>query len=235
MEGRSFGWKTSGSSDNSPIEERNEERKTMRTVEKWEEPFRALTFRETRTLVKTTDFELLWSKKTPRLRKSHVYIYGLADPRNKQVRYIGRTVGPLAVRVYQHIRNAKRGRSYKDRWINSLLKDGYEPKAVVICTVPSEEARRAEALVMRRFDYEAGPLVNTEIMKSHLRDVQIRIWNRGKVLVSWGHPDYQNRHKQVRAEVEKFLGRVLDGKPIYKNARRSPTRLEGKTRRGKLR
>ncbi len=55
------------------------------------------------------------------------FIYGLFDPRNCQLRYIGKA-NNLPKRLKQHIHFARHGaKSYKNTWIRSLLFEGLEP------------------------------------------------------------------------------------------------------------
>ena len=56
-----------------------------------------------------------------------IFIYGLVDPRNNKVRYVGKT-NNLHSRLLDHIRYAKEGRkSHKCSWIRQVLKDEKNP------------------------------------------------------------------------------------------------------------
>jgi hypothetical protein len=59
-------------------------------------------------------------------------IYGLADPRTQQLRYIGKTCGRLEHRVGRHIYAARTERNHRANWIRSLTKLGLKPEAFVI-------------------------------------------------------------------------------------------------------
>lgn len=48
-------------------------------------------------------------------------IYALKDPISNEIRYVGKTVGPLDKRLREHLHVAKRGRTHRDNWIKSLL------------------------------------------------------------------------------------------------------------------
>ena len=65
-----------------------------------------------------------------------VKIYGLYDPKNSKIRYIGRTKRLLRKRLNEHICNAKKKEKnkYLYTWINSLLKVGVRPKIVLLTT-----------------------------------------------------------------------------------------------------
>lgn len=55
-------------------------------------------------------------------------IYGLADPRDGQLRYVGKTVGPLARRLGRHLNASSRRKNRKDRWIANLIAKDLRPE-----------------------------------------------------------------------------------------------------------
>ena len=75
-----------------------------------------------------------------------VKIYGLADPRTGEIRYIGKTKHLLSTRLSQHISEAKKcHRTHRHHWINLLLKDGIKPLILLLEEVAEscwEEAER---------------------------------------------------------------------------------------------
>lgn len=65
-------------------------------------------------------------------------VYALCDSEGN-IRYIGITKKPIAIRLKEHIlRAARGGESYRDNWIRSM--DAY-PREVSIGRKPSEETR----------------------------------------------------------------------------------------------
>lgn len=72
------------------------------------------------------------------------YIYGLRDPRGGPIRYVGKTTRP-SQRLVEHIRDCK-GRTYKDTWVRSLLREGVEPAMDLLLVCPlgrlDEEEKR---------------------------------------------------------------------------------------------
>lgn len=63
-----------------------------------------------------------------------IYIYGLCDPSDHVVRYVGQTQGPKA-RLQVHISGARRnrdGNSAKNAWILALLEKGSAPEMVIL-------------------------------------------------------------------------------------------------------
>jgi len=66
-------------------------------------------------------------------------IYGLVDPRDGQLRYVGQTVRPIIVRYKQHLVKAKTNRAHRDCWITSLLNLGLKPNWVVFQELDSKD------------------------------------------------------------------------------------------------
>lgn len=61
------------------------------------------------------------------------FIYGLADPRTLEIRYVGRTINDPWGRRYTHVQHARQGKvGHKSSWIRALEADGVEPLLVII-------------------------------------------------------------------------------------------------------
>jgi hypothetical protein len=61
-----------------------------------------------------------------------IYIYILLDPRDGNVRYVGKTNGKQC-RLKSHICSAKRGeKTHKANWVRLLLNEGLKPKLIII-------------------------------------------------------------------------------------------------------
>lgn len=76
-----------------------------------------------------------------------VRIYGLLDPRNNQVFYVGRTSKTLGDRLCGHIRDSQRRKSAKAQYITEILAVGLKPSIFEIALLPDatkEEASAAE-------------------------------------------------------------------------------------------
>lgn len=69
-----------------------------------------------------------------------IYIYGLIDPRNDNVRYIGKT-NNLNSRYRHEICTAKRepNKCYRNSWIKNLLDNNFKPMQFLIDVVPLKE------------------------------------------------------------------------------------------------
>lgn len=94
----------------------------------------------------------------------NVNIYGLYDPRNSKIRYIGRTKRELRIRLNEHVCNArkKRKNKYLYTWINSLLKIGIRPKIKLLTTVENwKKSHLVEREIINKFK-DKHNLVNSE-------------------------------------------------------------------------
>lgn len=89
-------------------------------------------------------------------------IYALADPKKPDViRYIGRTVGGLSVRLTNHIRDRNAQRTHKNNWINLLLSEGRRPTIWAIEECKDECAPERENYWISFFE-PLGLLTNTK-------------------------------------------------------------------------
>lgn len=76
------------------------------------------------------------------------YIYGLVDPRNNKLRYIGKSDDPK-VRFAKHIREAKRSTIlHRCAWIRGLLNEGLSPKLILLMQIPSLKWQISERLLI---------------------------------------------------------------------------------------
>jgi hypothetical protein len=79
------------------------------------------------------------------------HIYGLYDPEDEVIRYVGRTKQPLFIRLRQHIDQSRR-RKYgtfkftnpRVEWIRTLLDQGRKPHIKLLESVPIEFQRETE-------------------------------------------------------------------------------------------
>ena len=75
-----------------------------------------------------------------------VKIYTLEDPRNGQIRYVGKTKQTLQMRYYSHVSFYKlqREKSHKNSWILQLLKLGLKPIIKLVEEVNESEWQDTE-------------------------------------------------------------------------------------------
>lgn len=73
-------------------------------------------------------------------------VYGLFDPRDGQLRYVGLHQGRLQKRLNEHLCKARKGvKLYVYDWMRSVLKEGLEPEIEILQTCDSiEEMRESE-------------------------------------------------------------------------------------------
>jgi hypothetical protein len=73
------------------------------------------------------------------------YIYGLVDPRNNEIRYIGKTIDPKN-RLSGHITESKDINvvNYRARWLRKLTKIGLKPEIIFLRTCSSDEYEKYE-------------------------------------------------------------------------------------------
>jgi hypothetical protein len=89
-----------------------------------------------------------------------VYIYGLADPRDHVIKYVGKTVrSDIGQRVQEHIEEPTN--VLMATWLHGMAKDGVRPEyvAIEICTPETWEASERKWIARLR---RLGSLLNVE-------------------------------------------------------------------------
>ena len=66
------------------------------------------------------------------------FIYALIDPRNNEVRYIGKANNPIK-RYTNHYNSARDRNTHKRNWITSVRKDGHRPDLLILDEVNIDE------------------------------------------------------------------------------------------------
>lgn len=87
-------------------------------------------------------------------------IYGLVCPNSKQIRYIGVTRYSLEKRLNEHLRENK-SKTYKQKWIKSLLNKGLKPCIVLICLTDEVNWIETEKFYIKLFKTNGFNLTNT--------------------------------------------------------------------------
>jgi hypothetical protein len=85
------------------------------------------------------------------------FIYGLCDPRNGELRYVGKTRNPRR-RLSRHTTELKN--DYRSNWIRSLLSDGFKPEMFIIEDVSDDKWDEAERFWISYFKYIGANLTN---------------------------------------------------------------------------
>ena len=77
-------------------------------------------------------------------RSTHYYIYALCDPRNGEIRYVGRTEVCPTRRHEHHTWASKTGRQKPvNVWIRELLSEGWSPVIVILDRTDDPRAEKA--------------------------------------------------------------------------------------------
>jgi len=88
-----------------------------------------------------------------------VFIYGLIDPRTKEVRYVGKTED-LDKRLLRHIReNVDAPKTHKECWIRQLRNNGLVPEMKILATANKRTWIKIEKEYITRFN-KRGRLTN---------------------------------------------------------------------------
>lgn len=90
-----------------------------------------------------------------------VAIYALRDPRDGEIRYIGKAEDPVR-RLRQHMEPGQlnRYRSHKNSWLKGLLDAGYLPELEIVDWVEPERADAAEIHWIAWYRMGGSPLTN---------------------------------------------------------------------------
>jgi hypothetical protein len=141
------------------------------------------------------------------------YVYGLFDPRNDQVKYIGRTSNPQA-RLNQHLNYGTQGKK-KIAWIEELEAVGLEPYLDILETATDETIIDTENFYIDYFLMLGAELTNsyrrdkpkTIILKKKPKTILLSL---DKDLVARidakAYKDYTTRSAIVRAACRRELG-----------------------------
>lgn len=70
-------------------------------------------------------------------------IYGLADPRTGEIRYIGKTTQGMR-RIYNHRAQLHKDRTHKGAWLRQLRAEGLQCKVLLLEELPAEDLCAAE-------------------------------------------------------------------------------------------
>ncbi|MFH1573715.1 MAG: GIY-YIG nuclease family protein, partial [Acidobacteriota bacterium] len=90
------------------------------------------------------------------------HIYALVDPRDGEIRYVGKADNPKK-RCAQHVREAqhKSDSTEKLNWLRELAEKGLKPEVRVLETIPLEEWPDAEVGIIEQLRMEGAQLTNS--------------------------------------------------------------------------
>lgn len=89
--------------------------------------------------------------------ESSAFIYVLIDPRNLEVRYVGKTNKPT-MRLWQHLHS--KTFDAKKAWVDELLSQNLKPIMLVVSVLSSEEWKSAEIALIKKYRDAGVPLLN---------------------------------------------------------------------------
>lgn len=95
-----------------------------------------------------------------------MYIYALIDPRDWEVRYVGKTIDPknrLRAHIFPH--NDTKERNIKMRWTEELKALKLKPIMDVLCTCPDDQSELYEYRYIKLFNYNNQLLNIATVMK----------------------------------------------------------------------
>lgn len=152
-----------------------------------------------------------------------IFIYVLSDPRTNHVRYVGQTDN-LKERFSNHIARSKKGKTYRDCWIKSLLTVGLLPAMDVIEEIQSGE--RLEADEIERFWIASLRFLGCELCnldsggnsRKQLSEASIqkmREARRGRVITDETKEKLRNAWKRipepVKADIRRRISLAIRG------------------------
>lgn len=97
---------------------------------------------------------------TPKNVNAVTKIYVLKDPDSHQVRYVGKTVQSLIVRLGQHIYDSKSKKNHRAYWIQKLVNGGKLPLIEEIDSCSWEDSSALETFYIAKYKAEGADLIN---------------------------------------------------------------------------
>lgn len=96
-------------------------------------------------------------------------VYTLTDPRDRSVRYVGKTTQPLLERLAGHL--ASPTNPAMRMWINTLGRQGLAPHIEPIATVPADKLSAEEDRLIRQYAKDGHRLLNAPYYQRNLADL----------------------------------------------------------------
>ena len=146
-----------------------------------------------------------------------VKIYKLIDPRNGNIRYVGKTINSLKYRLYKHIYDKPLHNTYKFNWIQSLKILGLKPEIELIEICDDSNWRERERYWIAYYDNLTNNTTGGENEYYFTEEIKNKISN--KVKIAWDNINYRNNISEKRKEFwtpeKRFLhSMMLKDKPL---------------------
>jgi len=160
-------------------------------------------------------------------------IYGLIDPRNGQLRYVGQASRGMSTRLSQHLYSAKHGRGqHLYCWLRQLLDEGHRPEVEVLeVHKTAETLDDSEIFYIAYFRFIGCDLTNHadggRTSRGARRTPEMREAARAVTTARWQNPEQRQKmtapHFGVKQTSEQIRKRVATriGRPLTEEHRRA--------------
>lgn len=127
----------------------------------------------------------------------NTYIYALIDPRDNQVRYIGKANDPKA-RYRAHNIYTRDKDTHKRNWINSLRKDSIRPELLILDEVPTVDWQYWERFYISLYKTFGFKLLNYTIGGDGSTFGNKGSWKKGNVPHNKGVPRKEETKQKIK-------------------------------------
>lgn len=142
----------------------------------------------------------------------NTFIYALLDPRDNQIRYIGKANKPKE-RYINHYNSARDKGTHKRNWINSIRKDGFRPEMIVLDEAPKDDWQYWEVFYISLFKTWGFKLLNYTDGGDGSTFGNKGSWKKGNIPHNKGVPCSNEKRKKISDKL-KGTTNVSSYKPI---------------------
>ncbi len=143
------------------------------------------------------------------------YVYGLIDPRDKRIFYIGKGTGQ---RVFEHEKeslSSPESEKLKLKTIADIRKSGLEVEKIIInCNLTESEAFAAEAALINAFNYVSGCGL-TNIVAGHHSSEALSVEDYEKIYGAVELQESDIRHRIMIIKINKLYHRGMEDSNLY--------------------
>ena len=142
------------------------------------------------------------------------YVYALIDPRNNKVFYIGKGKGN---RIFEH--EDELNVKEKNHVIQSIKKDGYEVKKVIVSwNMTEDEAFKVEASLINLFNYCSNDCLTNIVSGHHIHEaLEVSEFEMRYAAVPLKENDI--KHNILVIKINKLYNRKMTEKDLYEATR----------------
>lgn len=127
-----------------------------------------------------------------------IKIYGLVDPRNNEIRYVGKTKNTLNVRLSRHINDKPKHNTYKHNWICSLKKENIKPIIIELETCNESNWIERERYWIKQYSNLTNLTAGGEGCDYYPQEVLDKMSKGNKK--AWENPEYRKNISIKRKE-----------------------------------